>query len=195
MGGPKWLGTERFDIEAKTDSATADQLRTLSRDQRWLQTQAMFQQLLADRFKLSVHWETRELPVYALVVAKNGPNLHEAKESDGGTHISASTGQFTAQGISMTDMARTLTQELSRELGRVVIDKTGIAGRYDVALKWTPETGTASISNGTEGAALPPDSGPSIFTAIQEQLGLKLESAKGPVQVLVIDHVEMPSEN
>jgi uncharacterized protein (TIGR03435 family) len=188
VGGPKWLNSERFDIEAKTDAATEDQLRTLGRDQRRLETQAMFQQMLVDRFKLSVHWETRELPVYALVVAKNGPNLHEAKEADGGSHISAGTGQFTSQGTTMTEMAQTLTQELSRELGRVVVDKTGIAGRYDVALKWTPETGMAPTESAT-------DSGPSIFTAIQEQLGLKLESAKGPVQVLVIDHVEMPSEN
>jgi uncharacterized protein (TIGR03435 family) len=74
----------------------------------------------------------------------------------------------------------------------VVIDKTWIDGRYNVALKWTPETGA---SLGTEGTASPPDSGPSIFTAIQEQLGLKLESTRGPVQVLVIDHVEMPSGN
>jgi uncharacterized protein (TIGR03435 family) len=92
-------------------------------------------------------------------------------------------------------MARTLTQELAKELGRVVIDKTGIDGRYDVTLKWTPDSGTTPVNSGTEGTAAPPDSGPSIFTAIQEQLGLKLEPAKGPVQVLVIDHVEMPSEN
>jgi uncharacterized protein (TIGR03435 family) len=95
----------------------------------------------------------------------------------------------------MVEMAQTLTQELSRELGRVVIDKTWIVGRYDVALKWTPDTGTAPINNRIEDTAPPPDSGPSIFTAIQEQLGLKLESTNGPVQVLVIDHVEMPSEN
>jgi len=195
LGGPKWLTSERFDIEAKADSSTVDQLRTLGREQRKLQTQAMFQQLLADRFKLTVHWETRELPVYALVVAKNGPGRHESKESDGSSNTSTSSGQFTARGISMVEMALTLTQELSRELGRVVIDKTGIAGRYDVTLKWTPDTGTAPVNSGTEGIASSPDSGPSIFTAIQEQLGLKLESAKGPVQVLVIDHVEMPSSN
>ena len=195
VGGPKWLSSERFDIEAKADSSTVDRLRTLGRDQRRLQTQAMFQQLLADRFKLAVHWETRELPVYALVVAKNGPHVHEAKELDGNSHTSASTGQFTARGVTMADMARTLTQELSGELGRVVIDKTGIAGQYDVVLKWTPDSGTASTSSGADSTALPVDSGPSIFTAIQEQLGLRLESTKGPVQVLVIDHVEMPSEN
>jgi uncharacterized protein (TIGR03435 family) len=195
LGGPKWLDSERFDIEAKADSSIADQLRTLARDQRKLQTQVMFQQLLADRFKLTIHWETRELPVYALVVTKNGLSLHESKETDGSSHTSTSTGQFTGRGISMVEMALTLTQELSRELGRVVIDKTGISGRYDVTLRWTPDAGTAFINSGTEGTAPPPDSGPSIFTAIQEQLGLKLESTKGPVQVLVIDHVEMPSEN
>jgi uncharacterized protein (TIGR03435 family) len=195
FGGPKWLDSERFDIEAKMDSSVADQLRTLSRDQRKLQTQEMFQQLLADRFKLTIHWETRDLPIYALVVAKNGPNLHESKEPEGGSLTSAGTGQFTVQGVSLADMARSLTQELSKELGRVVIDKTGISGRYDVTLKWTPDTGEAALNDGTDGTAPPPDSGPSIFTAIQEQLGLKLESAKDPVQVLVIDHVEMPSEN
>jgi uncharacterized protein (TIGR03435 family) len=195
LGGPKWLNSERFDIEAKADNSIADQLRALSRDQRKLQTKAMFQQLLAERFKLTVHWETRELPVYALVVAKNGPSLHESKESDGSSNTSTSNGQFTTRGVTMVEMAQTLTQELSRELGRVVIDKTGIAGRYDVILKWTPDTGSGSINSGIEVTAPPVDSGPSIFTAIQEQLGLKLESTKGPVQVLVIDHVEMPSEN
>lgn len=188
LGGPKWLNSQRFDIEAKADSSVIDQMKTLSRDRRKLQMQAMFQQLLADRFKLSVHWDTRELPVYALVVAKSGSKLHVSTESDGGT--SASSGQFTAKGITLAEMAQSLTQELSTELGRVVIDKTGIAGRYDVTLKWTPDTDGASADNRTENS-----SGPSIFTAMQEQLGLKLESAKSPVQVLVIDHVEMPSEN
>jgi uncharacterized protein (TIGR03435 family) len=195
LGGPKWLDSVRFDIEAKTDSSVTEQLKTLSHEQRRLQTQGMFQQLLADRFKLAIHWETRDLPVYALVVAKNGPSLHVTKEPDGASGTSTGTGQFTAKGVTLAEVARALTQELSRELGRVVIDKTGIVGRYDVALKWTPETGTASMNGGTEAAAPSPDSGPSIFTAIQEQLGLKLESARGPVQVLIIDHVEMPSEN
>ena len=97
MGGPKWLNSERFDIEAKTDSSVADRLRTLGRDQRRLQTQAIFQQFLADRFKLTVHWETRELPVYALVVAKNGSKLHQSQESDG-SHTSAGAGELKAQG-------------------------------------------------------------------------------------------------
>jgi uncharacterized protein (TIGR03435 family) len=193
--GPKWIDSEGFDVEAKTDGAVADWLRTLTRDQLRVQTQGMFQQLLADRFKLAVHWETRDLPVYAMVVAKNGPILHPSQDPDGGFHTSAHDGQFTAQNITAAQLADALTQELSRELGRVVIDKTGIQGKYDVSLKWVPESSAALISGGTAGPALPPNSGPSIFTAIQEQLGLKLKSAKAPVQVLVVDHAEMPSEN
>jgi uncharacterized protein (TIGR03435 family) len=188
VGGPKWLNSERFDIEAKADDAVTGQLRTLDRDQRRRLTQGMFQQLLADRFKLAVHWETRELPVYALVIGSKAV-LQPEKHPENGVHTSASTGTFSAEGVTMADLARSLTQELSRELGRVIVDKTGIEGRYDVALKWTPDESQPSANNGSV------DAGPSIFTAIQEQLGLKLESSKGPVQVLVIDHVEMPSEN
>ena len=189
LGGPKWLDSERFDIEAKIDSSAADQMRTLSREQRKLQMQAMFQQLLADRFKLSVHWETRELPVYALVAAKNGPKLQVSTKPGSGT--SSGKGLFTAEGMTLAEISQSLTQELATELGRVVIDKTGIAGRYDVTLKWTPDADRTPADNGTEDTS----TGPSIFTALQEQLGLKLESTKGPVQVLVIDHIEMPSEN
>ena len=95
----------------------------------------------------------------------------------------------------MEELCKAFTQELSTDLGRVVIDKTGIAGRYDISLKWTPQTATPVANIGTVNTANAPDSEPSIFTSIKEQLGLKLESAKGPVQVLVIDHVEMPQEN
>ena len=195
LGGPPWIGSQRFDIEATTDSAVLDRLHALSRDQRRIETRAMFQQLLADRFKLAVHWETRDLPIYALVVEKKGPSLLPSKEPEGQSGTSASDGQFTSKGLTLSQLADALTQELSRELGRVVVDKTGIQGRYDFALKWTPETGAPSVNNGTDASAPQPDTGPSIFTAIQEQLGLKLESSKGPVQVLVIDHAEMPSDN
>jgi uncharacterized protein (TIGR03435 family) len=195
FGGPKWIDSERFDIEAKTDGAVVDWLGTLGRDQRRLQMQAMFQQLLADRFKLAVHWEKRDLPVYAMVVAKQGPILHPSKEPDGSFGTSANNGDFTAHNITAAQLADALTQELSRELGRVVIDTTGIQGEYDVSLKWVPDSGAALMSGGTAGSPLPPNSGPSIFTAFQEQLGLKLRSAKAPVQVLVVDHAEMPSEN
>jgi uncharacterized protein (TIGR03435 family) len=155
----------------------------------------MFQQLLADRFKLTVHWETRDLRVYAMVLAQKGPGLQPSKEPDGHSGTSSNNEQFTARGVTLAQMADALTQEFSSELGRVVVDKTGIQGRYDFALKWMPNSGAALANGGTDGSAIPPDSGPSLFTAIQEQLGLKLESTNGPVQVLVIDHAEMPSEN
>ena len=199
LGGPKWLDSTRFDIEAKMDDSVADHLRTLARSQRELETQAMFQQLLADRFKLAVHWETRELPIYALVVAKKGPKLQPTKDFTGSPGTSSngsqSGSQFNATGVTLPQLAEALTRVLFRELGRDIIDKTGVEGRYDLTLKWAPDTGASSLPRATGGEASSADLGPSIFTAIQEQLGLKLEPTKGPVQVLVIDHAEMPSEN
>ena len=194
LDGPKWLDSTRFDIEAKMDDAVADHLRTLAHGPRRLETQAMFQQLLADRFKLAVHWETRELPVYALTVGKKTPKIQPTKEASEGSgtssHNSRSGSEFSAKGVTLPELAEALTQELSRDLGRDVIDKTEMKGRYDLTLKWTPDAGAATDSAGSSA-----DAGPSIFTAVQEQLGLKLEPAKAPVQVLVIDHAEMPSEN
>ncbi|MGA3328790.1 MAG: TIGR03435 family protein [Terriglobia bacterium] len=156
---------------------------------------------------------TKELPVYALVVAKNGSKLHEAKPgdtypkglkgSDGRPighpnvlHIAR--GQLIGQGIPIG----TLAMLLSFQLDRTVLDQTGLKGNYDVTLLWTPDEASAAMTAGPgggasgAGAAPPPESsGPSLFTAIQEQLGLKLESTKGPVEVLVIEHIERPSEN
>ncbi len=177
------------------DNASANGLKALSRDQRRATMHAMFQQLLADRFKLAVHWEMREFPVYALVAAKKGSILHETKNPPGDTGTSSGDGNFSGKGLTLTEFAETLTQELSRELGRVVIDKTGIQGRYDITLSWTPETNADCAGSSTDSTAPSPETGPSIFTALQEQVGLKLESARGPVEVLVIDHVEMPTEN
>ncbi len=193
LGGPKWLDSEHFDIEAKMESGAAERLAGLNRAQRRAETQAMFQQLLADRFKLAVHWETRELPVYALVAAKSGPMLHESTNKPGESGTSSGDGQLTAKGMTLPEIAEALTQELARELGRVVIDKTGMEGRYDIALKWTPDTG--SDAGGGDRSASPSEVGPSIFTALKEQAGLRLEPAKAQVKVLVIDHVEMPTEN
>jgi bla regulator protein BlaR1 len=197
-GGPPWINSERYDIEAKVDSSAAE-LRQLDQDQH----RQMLQSLLQDRFELKVHWETKELPVYALAVAKNGPKLHEAKPDDtypngikdeGGVGraglMRMGPGRITAQGLPMNTFVRLLSQQL----GRTVLDKTGLAGNYDVELQWTPDNIPASFI-GPDGKPTPEISGPSVFTAIQEQLGLKLESQKGPVEVLVIDHVEPASAN
>jgi bla regulator protein blaR1 len=209
-GAPSWLNSERYDIEAKMDSSTADELRKLGEDERRVERQQMLQTLLADRFKLTIHRESKELPVYALVIAKDGPKFQEAKPGDtysngikgpdgrpGAGMMLMGNGTLTAQGVPLVNLVRLLT----RELGRTVIDKTGLTSKYDFTLKWTEEReapmfkGTEGSQPGTGGTSVPESSGPSIFTAVQEQLGLKLESEKGPVDILIIDHVEKPSEN
>ena len=208
-GGPSWLKSEHYDVDAKMDSATADALHKLAEDQRRVATQHMLQALLADRFKLAVHHDSKELSIYALVVAKNGPKLQQAKPGDtypngikgpdgigrGGV-MRMGRGQLTGQALPMSALARMLTDQL----GRTVVDKTGLPGNYDFTLQWTPdESEGASLrgpDTGPQGSAPSADSsGPSLFTALQEQLGLKLESQKGPVETYVIDHAEKPSEN
>jgi uncharacterized protein (TIGR03435 family) len=204
-GAPGWVDSARYDIDAKVDGADVEALKKLTPEQRRL----ILQPLLADRFKLKVHTETKQLPVYELVVAKGGSKLKEAivgdiyangiKGPDGvgrGGMVRMGRGQLTAQGVPMSSVVNMLSQQLHR----TVIDKTGLTGKYDLELNWTPDEG--------EGMGPPPPgggqphgdaptegSGPSIFTATQEQLGLRLQSGKGPVDTLVIDHVETPTEN
>jgi uncharacterized protein (TIGR03435 family) len=212
-GGPGWISSDRFDIDAKEPDGFSEELQKLPPDQRRGKMGLLIQSLLADRFKLRISHASKELPVYALVVAKNGPKIHEAKPGDtypngikrpDGRPVGSAgmmrmgPGELTGQGVPITF----LVQQLSQQLGRNVLDQTGLKGIYDLNLKWTPDPGSAAMMQGPPGAgpgpdnAPPPDtSGPSIFTAVQEQLGLKLESTKGPVDILVIDKVEKPSEN
>jgi uncharacterized protein (TIGR03435 family) len=196
LGGPAWMSSTKFDIDAKGDASVDAQLHGLSSDDSRAVKRRMVQGLLADRFKLVTHRETRELPIYALVVAKGGAKLGATQAN--GTTINARRGQIEVQGSNSVAL---LAEELSKIVGRVVVDKTGIEGRYNIVLKWTPDDSAGSgfnappAFNATASAAPAADSGPSIFTAIQEQLGLKLDAEKGPVEVLVIDHIEMPSEN
>jgi uncharacterized protein (TIGR03435 family) len=152
---------------------------------------------------LKVHRETRDLPVYELLIAKGGPKFHEAKPGDtypngikgpdghsGPGLVWIQDGQLTCQAVAMLE----LTRILSQRLGHNVLDKTGLTGKYDLAMQWPPpEDRPGGMFDGGENAA--ESTGPSIFTVIQEQLGLKLESHKAPVEVLVIDHVEAPSAN
>ena len=190
VGIPASLDHMTFDIEAKIDPEVNARMKALPPGESSLQFQRMVQQLLASRFKLAVHTETRELPIYALVVTKGGPKLHGAKDPNGGARREGRTGQLSAQGVTMEDLAKSLTRILEKELGRVIVDQTGLTGKYDLLLRWTPETGPPLTSSGE-----PDSSGPSIFTAVQEQLGLKLQPTKGGVPVLVVDHAEVPSEN
>jgi uncharacterized protein (TIGR03435 family) len=212
LGGPGWIDSDGYDVTAKAADSNIgiEQLRP------------MLQTLLEDRFKLAVHRETRDVPVYALLPARNGPKLPEAKEGgcvpfgpDKPPPPPPAPGQFppTPCGgffmgpnhmeggkISMTQFVNSL----SNILGRPVIDKTGFKGTFDVKLDFSPE-GTAFAGRGgfrpPPGGGGPPDAPqnvdapPSIFTVVQEQLGLKLESQKGPGEVLIIDHAEKATEN
>jgi bla regulator protein BlaR1 len=191
LGGPSWLDSENFDIEAKMDRTVVDELQKLSSDQRSLETLRMLQSLLADRFHLALHRETKDLPIYALVIAKEGPKIQEGKPGDtypngitglggrpiGGGGISEpERGKLVGQGCPLSYLTEALSQE--KPVGRTVLNKTGLAGNYDFTLQWTPSEDQIAM-----------------LTAIQEQLGLKLESQTTPMEILVIDHVEKPSEN
>jgi uncharacterized protein (TIGR03435 family) len=184
LGGPPWLDSTMFDIVAKSDPSIDAELQALPSDQARRRRQLMVQALLGDRCKLAAHQETRELPVYALVVAKGGPKFKPSETN--GTTIN--TGRSRLHIAGSDDTIAILARELAQVLGRVVLNDTGISGRYDLTLQWTPDD---VLTNGAPDPNLPPG----IFTAIQEQLGLKLDSTKGPVPVLVLEHVETPSAN
>jgi uncharacterized protein (TIGR03435 family) len=198
-GGPSWIGSERYDILAKPGrpEGPAD-LRQASDEQRTLLQESIRQRLralLAERFQLTTHRETKELPVYALVAAKSGPKFPESKEGSN-QHMQSNLGRITAEGSSM----RMLTTALSNVLGRPVVDRTGLMGKYDFKMEWTPDVGQigkgGAPGESPDASSLPdPSGGPSIFTAIQQQLGLKLESQKEPVEIIVIDRAEKASAN
>jgi uncharacterized protein (TIGR03435 family) len=196
---PNWISSAKYDIDAKIEDSEVEHLQKLPSDQMKNQIQFLLQSLLADRFKLKVSYTTKQLPVYALVIAKGGPKLKSPADRAGSRTGPEERGQFSGMNAS-TDM---LVNALSRqaEIGRTVIDETGLKGKYDWTLKWTPDVSTPMSKENDDGShgsanSAPPDStGPSLFTAIQEQLGLKLKAKKGPVEVLVIDHVEKPSQN
>ena len=190
LGGPAWMNSTMFDIDATADSVVDAQMAGLNSAVGRQEKERMVRALLGERFKLVSHIETRELPIYALVAAKGGPKLGAIQT--GGTTINTGRARMEVQGSNSIAL---LAEELAKIVGRVVVDKTGVEGRYDLKLSWTPDDGAASVVNGSGGSSATADSGPSIFTSIEEQLGLKLESRKGPVEVLVIDHAEMPSEN
>jgi uncharacterized protein (TIGR03435 family) len=190
-GESQWVDTERFDIDARTATSNAKTPTDTSGD--WRKILEGLKSLLVDRFQLALHSETKEQAVYALVVNKGGPKLQESTDP---RSLIRKMGRGTIKGQAVA--LGMLALNLSNELGRRVIDKTGLAGKYDFELKWESSQGSAApiLSIQTAEVALPADSeGPSIFTALKEQLGLRLESGKGPVEVLVIDRAERPSEN
>ncbi|MEO6817327.1 MAG: TIGR03435 family protein [Edaphobacter sp.] len=181
-GVPGPIDAAHFDVMAKIVDPDAAAIRKLTGRQRG----SMMLPILAERFQLKAHTETRILPVFELVVVSSGPKFKHSADPKGnntGTSINGTDRgiQLTATNISMASLASSLEGQVDRP----VIDKTGLVGNYDVAMKWASDRVPSSEENG----------GSSIYTALQEQLGLKLKAAKGPVETLVVDHVEMPSEN
>ncbi len=173
LGGPNWMNSAGFDIEARASAGTGEPPRD--------QVLKMIQALLAERFHLGLHGETRQLPVYNLVVGKTGSKLKPA-ESNAAPARTLKMGELSTQKMSMATLANLLAFDLKRP----VKDETGLHGEFAFTLEWTlglGESDTGQLSR------------PSLFTAVQEQLGLKLEAAKGPVEILVIDHLEKPSED
>jgi uncharacterized protein (TIGR03435 family) len=189
-GGPGWVDTERYDIVAKGDGTgpSEDDLRRMTDEQRNSfrdQSLQKLRGLLADRFQLKVHRETKDLPVYALIVAKNGTKIRASADGDvtrsGLTMRRADGGKTEITGTRVP--LAVLVKTLSNQVGRTVLDLTGLQGNYDFKMAFAPDLSPADAD------------GPSLFTALQEQLGLRLDSQKGPVEVLVIDSVQKASEN
>ncbi len=188
VGAPGWAGTEKYDIKAEPDGDGAPN------DQQW---KDMMQKLLAERFALTFHRDKKELSVYLLSVARSGPKLTKSAADPNG-HFGWSFrgrigGDLSFTNANMADFANLMQRNV---LDRPVVDQTGLTGKFDFNLDFTPDESQfegmgAKVSPQTDSANAPPN----LYTAVQEQLGLKLEATKAPAEVLIIDHVEKPSEN
>jgi uncharacterized protein (TIGR03435 family) len=186
LEGPSWTGATRYNVNATSASPARE---TLSAQQRNDEVRLKVQALLKDRFKLNIHRETREIPEYSLVVTRNGVKTAALRATNSPRKgINAGKGTMTGEAAPMS----ALVFYLSRQLDRPVVNDTGLEGNYDFTLQWTPDQLSPSTPDGQ--SVLDP-SGPSLFTAVQEQLGLRLAATKGLVDVIVIDGVERPSEN
>jgi bla regulator protein BlaR1 len=182
LGGPDWISTERYDITAKIVAELAATMDLPGRDPALMPK--LVQSLLEDRFKLKMHYEKREMPVYALVIARKdgtlGPQLRvsttDCEKERPKCRLQFLTGHYTFGSATLD----TLATSLSGPAGRLVLERTGLSGKFDLELEWAAEAGSDK---------------PSIFAAVQEQLGLKLESVREPVDVVVIDHIERPTED
>ena len=202
-GYPDWVSSTVYDIDAKEDETTTAALEKLPMDERIRQVRLMVQALLAERFQLKVSHRMNEIPVYALVIAKGGPKLkpstaapmgnetpHAGERPRGGGIFNAGPGELHSNGATLDFFASGPLSRVPETDGRVVINKTGLTGNYDFTLKWAPD------GSGPAGSAPAPDnSGPGLFTALEEQLGLKLVSQKGSVETLVVESVDRPSAN
>jgi uncharacterized protein (TIGR03435 family) len=183
VGGPTWINIEQWDIEAVADDGLNLQVFDLENPSRPTLSGLMVQSLIENRFQFKFHRETKELPVYELAVAKNGPKLNVSK-GQSAVNRRVTRGEIDIQAYPFA----TFVYLLARQLDHALIDRTNLKGLYDIKLQWSTELKTGAEPSSSSDR-------PSIFTALQEQLGLRLESSKGPVEVLVIDSVQRPSEN
>jgi uncharacterized protein (TIGR03435 family) len=195
LTGPEWIDKKTYEIRGKVPESLQDAMSKMTRDERNAQTQLMMQSLLVDRFRLKYHFETREMQVYKLVLAKDGLKMKEISDLTKAAGVRmGGTGQVREfkGAATIPDLAGLLTnvQELQ---GKPIINETGLSGTfYDFSLRWTSSVAADPANN----AAVASDAdASSIFAAVQEQLGLKLVAAKAPVKVVIIDHIEPPSPN
>jgi bla regulator protein blaR1 len=216
-GGPGWINSDRFDIEAKVEDSVAAQLRSLPRQQQQAQQNLMLRSLLSARFDLQVRRNSKEGTVLALVVAKGGPKLKQVPPPDPqqapgppvriaagadapGPPPGATTMMMNRSGVanlsSNGQPISNLVNLLAAQLGQQVVDETGLKGTYQYSLQFASQGGVAGMPPPPGGETAEPNSdAPSIFSALQDQLGLKLESRKGAIDAITIDHIEEPSEN
>jgi uncharacterized protein (TIGR03435 family) len=195
-GGPGWMGSRAFDINAKVDAETTARWSKLTKSEVDEERRSMTRSLLADRFHLKFHHETREMRALVLRVAKSGSKLqppHPEQNLQAGIPPNRINffghGHMEGHSALMSNLARSLASE-PEIAGRPVVDKTGLTGGYDFTLRWT------SDDPGFGAAPADPNAQwPSLFTALEEQLGLKLTPEKQPIDIIVVDSVEMPSEN
>ena len=214
LGGPTWLDTNRYDLVARIPADLAAARQKLSLDQQKQQVSLMLQSLLAERFHLKLHFETKVLTVYALVVAKPSPNLARSANQTQPTaqetpvlasqsrpedlhhgmlvHYKGPSAQMTARQASLDDLVHWLAGY--SELGsRPVVNRTGLTGLYDFTLRWTRQTLATTPQPASSDA--PDNDAPPLFTALPDQLGLRLKTTKAPVEVILIDHTDPPTQN
>jgi uncharacterized protein (TIGR03435 family) len=187
-GGPNWLDSERFDLIARSAPEAAETLAP---------TRQRLQSLLAQRFQLRIHRETRGLPIYMLAVAKNGLKIVATDDSNAAAATPSGIQRSCGQMIGTRALIADLVVSLERQLDRPVQDHAGLSGKYDFRVNWTPDTGPCAMpaDAANQAASISSSDAPSLFTALQEQLGLKLESTKGPVEVIVVDQAVRPGDN
>ena len=207
IGAPTWVNSSRFDIEAKIAAEEVPAFKNAKPDER----SAMLLPVIQDRFGLKFHHETRDLAVYTLVIAKGGAkikeaDLHRTDPTEFGTpDLPSGSGvmrmmpsEFNGREVPI----QSLVHALSLVVDKTVVDKTGLTRRYDFDMKWEPDLAAGLVVRGFDGNGPPPGAespsqgtGPSIFTALQEELGLKLVTKKQPIDVIVIDQIEQPTPN